>query len=620
MRKAVSALLCTLLLGSLSCTPAKMETPNQVSGDVVPFNQNSLVLDFKANLLPFPNDVVLSQTNGTLYIDPSVAQDNGTKALYEALDALKLKGFSPMTFISVPLLKDTKIEHVAGNFRLFDLTALKECQVYGVNCSLIDQTDRLLFKQDGKSLKFYPVKPLEAGHSYIFVLKKGLMDASGYHLTPPQMFTMLTSSTPLSDPRLEALRQIYYNLAQQVIPSIDPSLTKDQLLEFFTFKTANKTLSTADLAAVQKAAEGLIPLQSLSNYITGLSYKTIKADYAQIDAASQLLPISVNNTNEIIYSYSITGLNDPANNTIPIKFVVYNQANYNGTVYIYMHGLGSDKSSAQLLLQDIPYTVIAIDLPWHGDRVLPQDNPATPYCFENVSGSCYLTVNVALDRINLYQSIFDLRILSRALASGLIDLNGDGTPDTPSKIDFLGVSMGSIVGAPFVSRDPNISRAVLNVGGAGLTTMLDTGKNPLIQSMLSQLGVPKDSINYYFKLGVFQLLLDPADPVYLANATAGSKSILQTAYGDTVVSNVSNRILAETLGFNSSFDVTDPLNFNATANAAAGWYMFGNSSNWVVHAFLLNPDVSRYPNAVNATASYNENASKAARAQIRSFF
>jgi len=557
--------------------------------------------------IPFPNDLLWEKTEGYLQLDTSEINDPAKKALYEAINALKIKGFSPNTPIIVPLINDIPIDasSLAGKYLLIDLDT-------GEN-----HTDRLTFKQDGRYLKFYPVKPLEPGHKYAFLLLDGIKDANGNPLISPQVFNSLEEEG-LFDPIYQAV-----------------GLSRKDVLEAFTFTTADKTLSSQDLGAIKAY---LISLQNDPNTpfptINGLPYESIENDYKNLDNAVDSILGLVLSSQELknyvrsglFPAFDVTKLSELSLKVASgeafdikdyVKFIpvfIGNRENYNGSVYIFQHGLGGYKEQAENLLNDINLPVVAIDLPFHGDYTKLTENSDTK-CGE---GKCFLTSNVAQNRFNIYQAVFNLRLLEKLLRSGLYDIDGDGTGDTPTKVNFLGISMGAITGsiyAGFGSPD----KVVLNVGGANLISVVDTAENETIRALLEATGVEKNTYAYAYLLGVFQLILDPADPAYLA-ITDTSKTLLQNAYGDTVVPNVSNGALAKRVGFDSYLSVENP-DPTSPPPPSSGWYMFGSEENWVHHGFLLHTQIDKYPEAEGKLdLQFVEKAQGAARKQINDFF
>ncbi|TYB33158.1 MAG: hypothetical protein FXF49_07775, partial [Flexistipes sinusarabici] len=279
-------------------------------------------------------------------------------------------------------------------------------------------------------------------------------------------------------------------------------------------------------------------------------------------------------------------------------------------IILFQHGLGGSKDNVDPFAANFSdYMVIGMDLPWHGDRVLPADLPDTD-CDETKSGSCYLTDNPIYDRLNIYQSLLDMHTLTKMFGLQAVS---QGLP-----LYFVGQSMGSITGSMLMNVDNIttsnvalqatggqkggnfINKGVLNVGGGNYAAILNEATNDLIKGLVSALNLEKHSIEYYTTLGVFQLLLDPVDPAYFADNTAiSSKVLLQSANHDTVVPNVSNKVLAHAYNFDPGVTITgdDTAASGAIASPTAGWYMFGSGDNWVNHGFLLETFISNYPEA-----------------------
>lgn len=590
--------------------------------------------------VPFPNDIFLSsETKGSeeesyLYFDPDKAKDEATKVLYEALNQLKLKGFSPNMPIFVPLASDYSIDlkTLEGRFVLVDLTAIALNDTASIN-----QTNCLTFKQDGKYLKFYPLRPLKPGHQYLFVLLKGIKDVSGRELLPPSVFLELESEKPLDNSELEALREKYKPLFDKVLPGL--GLNKKDVLEIFTFTTADKTLSVSDFGIIDAYLKGEIGDLN----IQGLPYANVTEDYGSIDSlVDKVYYLAVGNAviSPIIKQIAASGkfpafdisklkeffgkLLAVANGTLPaseldindyIKVIpVYfgNRNSFSGAVYIFQHGLGSSRTRAEKLIGDINLPVVAIDLPYHGDYTKLYENDD----FVCGEGKCFLTGNPVKNRMNVYQAVFNLRLLEKLLRGGFYDVNGDGTPDNVTDVNFLGISMGAIVGSIY-AKYGTPSKVVLNVGGANYVSIVDAATNQLIEGLLEAAGVEKNTYAYAYMLGITQLIQDPADPVYVG-IDNGTNVILQNAYGDTVVPNVSNAILAARVGFGNYTTVLD-----AKPPAALGWYMFGNETYWGVHGFLLGVEdaVSKYPEAAeHINQDVVDKLGKFARQQVNDFF
>jgi len=474
------------------------------------------------------------------------------------------------------------------------------------------------------AIKIYPITPLIAGDQYVVVLKKGIKSANGALLSTTSTLDMLKSDTPLDNPQLEAIRQQYkplFDLLSQLF--LTP---KSDVLELFTFTTADKTLSLADFAQLA----GGDPTN-----VTGISYnastsdpESITSEYESINGAAGQFALYSAATSDVTSSFMSTtffetGFNSfnvttlatssPAAESVPAIIIPSGSTD---KVVIFQHGLGETKMDAFALaakLLPAGYTIIAMDLPDHGDRAATY--AANPYnaCDTSSSGGCFFTANLPQDRINLYQSAFDMTIMLKDLEAGKFDLNGDGTPDTPSKIYFVSQSLGSIAGSVFNKfNNQDITKSVLNVGGANFATILDQTAIESLRNIVSALGYTKNTVPYMTFLGIAQLLLDPADPVYL------------------IVPNISSEIFAKSVYANSSdlpmaLDPSQDLSVNsAITSPAALWYQYGITGQYIPHGFMLSDDISAYSSTpvypiYQAEQSMITNAHAASQDQILNF-
>ncbi len=660
MRKLLTAVSLSLILfGCGKSLQESSEAPNIITANTVersyfvfdPFSKepNSLIG------IPFPNDLLWKE--GKVVLNAEEVEDPEKKALYEAVNLLNLKGLSPNTPIFVPLSSDREIDlsTLKGRFFLFDLTSLQELAEGSSPQSPIDCTLNLSFLQEGNYLKFYPVKPLSPGHRYLFVILKGVKDAEGKEVLPAQVYNQLESTQPLEDKELEKLREVYQT---ELYGKVFPLLTKLTGVEFnretvdeaFTFTTADKTLSLKDFKAIEAYLKG----ESDSLQVEGLPYSQVQSEVGEIvqvlnsaqftaflkDLAQKatlqmgapIFPaVSIGKLGEllVVLNEVKSGNLDP--NSVNwgdyISFIpvfIGNKDRYNGEVYIFQHGLGSSKERARELLEGIPLTVVAIDLPFHGDYTsLTSSQEADPNCLNEEgkgSGKCYLTGNPVSDRLNIYQSVFNIVLLEKLLREGTYDLNGDGQSETPQKVSFVGVSMGSITGE-IAFKNSTINRAVFSVGGGNLVSIVDSAKNQLIESLLESTGVKKNTNAYGVMLGLFQLILDPADPTYYSLSQERAQNCLfQSACCDTVVPYISNEAFANSLYENATPIYLKTVEDFEDPPIEPSWYVYGDTSHWVIHSFLLTSSLENYPEvAPHTDEEYLRAATEGAQRQAYKF-
>lgn len=639
--KLLLILISLSLLIITACGPSHTDGETVASDDMSNLEYNGLVFNPSESKIPFPNDIKWSAPDTDhdkkVYFEITADMTQAEMGLYTALNTLAVSGFSPASPIGIPLNNAVELTNLTDKISIIDLTDLltlvqipcagdpspTTCMGtnYLSNYVAVNETARLKITQDGKTIKMYPITPLDAGHQYLVVIDGGIIDAQGANLAAPRLFEFLKSTETLTGSlaALEPIR-VAYSAIWPVLPLI--GTTKEDVLEIFTFTTADKVLSMADLGLIQAGnpqdVNG-IDYANLDTEINGILTGTYGAFIPSGGGGfAEVAPTAVDNINKTFNSFTFTSLaslpTPPTVETVPFTLI---QAPDNSAtdVVIFQHGYtgNSTNVAGMAYAQSVSATLgknvslIAMDLPFHGGRV-DYDNSSFD-CDANgtvTSGECYLTSNIPGTRVNFLQSVFDQKMLLNYLSKGLIDINGDGTADAgdiPTNIYFVGMSMGSITGSIFVANeDPaglgagfgalgfkEVTKTVLNVGGGGLATLFDTSQDlaDFVTKILADKEIEKDSAGYFGFLGTLQWLIDDADPIYQAQKTdITTKLLLQNAYKDTFVTNITNDILSNAMGvvanatvINEETDIT---------SAATGLYMFKLlDESATSHSFLL---------------------------------
>jgi hypothetical protein len=161
-------------------------------------------------------------------------------------------------------------------------------------------------------------------------------------------------------------------------------------------------------------------------------------------------------------------------------------------VAIFGHGFGDDKNDSPLLVASLMaangIATVAINAVGHGfgplGTLTVSQTVGAPVTFsaggrgfdQNGDGvigsteglSAFPPTNIVGDRDGLRQTAIDLMQLVREIRVGM-DVDGDGTPDLdPSRIYYLGQSLGGIYGTIFLAVEPNVLFGVPNVPGGSL--------------------------------------------------------------------------------------------------------------------------------------------------------
>lgn len=294
-------------------------------------------------------------------------------------------------------------------------------------------------------------------------------------------------------------------------------------------------------------------------------------------------------------------------------------------VVIFAHGITGNRSQ-MLAMADTAalagYAVIAMDAPLHG--ITPEDTALAPLYIENtpfapianertfdvdyvnnatgapgpdgiVDGSGTHIINLTsmlTSRDNLRQGEADLSILAATIPS--ISYNGDMLPDLDGgTVAFAGLSMGAIMGTPFVALEPTVNNAFLSVPMGGIARGLEASETfgPRIRAGLAAAGVFPGTDDYEQFFIVFQSVIDSGDPInWSAEASMYNNVVLHEVIGDTVNPNyVADAPLSGTEPMIRAMGLTP---YSSTQMNPAGLDLVGRFVPPASHGSFLSPETS----------------------------
>lgn len=232
-------------------------------------------------------------------------------------------------------------------------------------------------------------------------------------------------------------------------------------------------------------------------------------------------------------------------------------------VLIFQHGITGDRSQVFALadtLAQANFVVAAIDQPLHGvvSTTSPLYQAANERHFNldvvnntsgatgadgaiDPSGTHFINLSSLLtSRDNLRQAAADLIALSRSLPN--LELTGDTTPDIdPTRIHFLGHSLGGIVGTVFlgVTSGTQVPTATLAMPGGEIAQLLRDSASfgPRINAALAAQGIQPGTTLYNQFFRDAQTAVDSGDSINYAAAAAAARPIhlIQVVGGDAVL-------------------------------------------------------------------------------------
>jgi hypothetical protein len=286
------------------------------------------------------------------------------------------------------------------------------------------------------------------------------------------------------------------------------------------------------------------------------------------------LPLNPNSTN---LTYANPFPRVKSSQRVPVLVTVPNAASgqtkpaAGWPTVIFQHGITGNRSQMLAIaatMAQAGQAVIAIDLPLHGlppssplhasafpfgasERTFDVDlanndgspcgagSPVCPDGTADTSGAHFINLGSLLtSRDNVRQAEVDL--LSLAATAPMFDFDGGGTDVDGSRISFAGMSLGGIVGAPFVALSDTVNVGFLSVPGGGVARLLEGSATfgPRIRAGLAAgAGLQPNTPDYDRFFVVTQTVLDSGDPINYGFVTANNAILLHEVIGDQVVPN-----------------------------------------------------------------------------------
>ncbi len=254
-------------------------------------------------------------------------------------------------------------------------------------------------------------------------------------------------------------------------------------------------------------------------------------------------------------------------------------------VVVFQHAIGQSKTTALAIagrLAAAGFLTVAIDAVGHDSRAVRISTDAAlgcanagppPMCARPDCGpspvdfpQCYapfLSPNLGATRDGIRQTVVDnLRLIAALKVCGTTQC-GAVTVD-PTKILYLGQSLGGIIGSMTAAISPDVKAAVLNVPGVGWADILENTGTLRLQCLLvdglidagilqgeksNLMAMPptglctkpddwKNQPGYRQFSVIGRWVLDPADPANFTGKLAVRRFLIQQVVGDTVIPNL----------------------------------------------------------------------------------
>ncbi|MBN2693177.1 hypothetical protein JXR93_00820 [bacterium] len=572
-----------------------------------------------SNPVPIPSDFLLNCQNSECHLDIPI--DSIASPVYQNLIAgvNQIDGWSSSKEFSIQLSKDIDISSIKTDLSNgFPTAVVAKVKKNGVELQIPELIAvKGSYSSDLKTVSFNPIYgKWDENSTYLVVLTNSVKGINGEILKKSIPFSFLTEKESLVD---ETGESIYSALTKQeaqtlefgrvelkpVFDKLESMLgVRRESISILWSVTTQSIHSTIEPLKDAMLSNQSIPKEiSISTVIPNSQFSTLfngipldSCDYIALGSFKAPYFISTESGVFDLSKFSSQlSENDIVNAPLLIAFPKHEIFSEKNRVVLFQHGFGRRKEDVLPLinsLTSVGFTVISFDMPLHGERTVnPVDlvdnrtGEEIPDGVPDNSGEGYLSLNLFSTRDIIKQSVLEQIWLINSLKTvNFNQLNSsiEFTTVDMDSINYIGHSLGTIVGNILYSVEPLVKSAILNVAGGGLTDILDGTVEAIsgqIFEGLASLGIQKDSPEYQLFLYIAQTVLDSSDSI---NYSRDSSDILiQKAINDPVIPNSTTDHLGVVLGS------INPITQEKDSEHFKEYQISGDSINY--HSFMLLP-------------------------------
>lgn len=486
-------------------------------------------------ILPFPNDLVISQSDGTVNLSVQDASDFGNPLV--AMN--QLDGFSPIASAYLSTTDTIDGDSLQpwtptdpGNVGLVDITdpqapaPLVHGQDYEVVVSGVQE-------DAGQRLFFNMLEPVGEKRRLLAVVTNGVQSTVGDSLAADYQFGLIkeTLGADLSGDCAtiagefedatdgQNMVAICQAVAQQLGAASAFGYSPANVSATWTFSTQSITDALDAVASETEDRTAVIQQARIPQTGDPVTTQTLLGQaspgYGNVWVGYIELPYYLDRSEPLSGFWQAQGglpitRYTPAPEAtemleVPLFVTVPNDTARNGQgcedsvpqgghpVVMFQHGITGNRTQAAAIADAFAcrgFAVVAIDHPLHG--VVPADqNPLIDtdrerHFFLDVnndgtvddSGKHYINIpSLLTSRDNLRQSVADLLNLSATVSGTIVTADAQGNPTGTLNINgankhFVGHSLGGIAGASFVGLDDSVVSATLGMPGGYVTDLL----------------------------------------------------------------------------------------------------------------------------------------------------
>ncbi|HEY5922003.1 MAG TPA: hypothetical protein VIV11_10055 [Kofleriaceae bacterium] len=566
MRGVIVAILLAACGDDASSIPAEAN-PLGLQNNILPYPSSLYEVPDGAGVrLDVPPGAFPANTVTNTPFDPvPLAKRRGWPASTTILWAVP-GGADPAGFVTHRAIADSLTD--ASATVLFDMTSGERVAHFAE----VDVNELDIF--DHQAVYIRPAARLAGGHRYAVGIRKSLRARDGSELPASEGFRAVLADRNLGHARLDAARP---RLREAIAALEAAGIPRDDLVVAWDFTVEPDEAALADPVAARDAA-----LAAMGPLGANLTY-TVTSDLGTINSDPRLARrIELDFESPAVTGEAHAGFHRDGNGTVVAMGTMTAKAyvmipacatfNNKAGLLIYGHGIFGG-------LPELRNGEYARDLAADGCMIVAGTT------WTGMSNDDIPNALLALNDLNkgwgfgerIFQGIVNTIALEQLLRGKLatelfVDSQARSIVD-PSRMSFLGVSMGHVLGSTFVAYDPIIARGVLHVGGANWALMFERSNS------WAAYGLPIKStydtlLDAVIMEQVLQMALQVVDGATVAGiavpGTPVKQLLLQTSLDDASVPNVASFYHARSIGAELlSTSVVTPFGFAPAVESSA---------------------------------------------------
>ena len=424
----------------------------------------------------------------------------------------------------------------------------------GQRAPFFAEVDQNTVEPTQRNLIIRPLARLEPGGHYAVAIRKGVKGADGSDLVPPPAFAAALAGGSYDHPRFNATpwRDIFSALETAGVPKTDLVLAWD-------FHTASNEFLRRDLLTMRDAAIPAMGANGANLTFTATQQPAraglLKSFVGRFKSPNFLTADEADDSKlrrDAASLPELSGMRDARFAALVPECVTTQPLPR--PVIVFGHGLfGSgeeylDDNFVINLAQDYCFVIVAGDFIGLTSRQLS----LAPLAVNDLNRGPAITEKLA-------QSVIDfiaLETITRGpfRTSPEFSYNGQPVID-PTKVFYVGGSLGGIMGNTFMAYDPNITKGVLAVPG-GVWSLMFERSNAWFLLKGSAQGSYEDPEVYQLIIAFLGMGMELYDPITTAEKVLRDpmpgvpvkEILIWYAIGDSLVTNIATEMIGRTMG------------------------------------------------------------------------